>query len=315
MSINESNFSFFQADGVQNVPPVNSPADSAEPATTPAQRQNVTQNEQARLTRADLDQLPYELQAIRQHWERRGRKYGLSPSASWVDETMLHHEGIVLSKYLNDNDRVLDAGCANGYTTIQLARLKRIRITGIDYAQSMVDYASMNLGRAGTTRGSISFRVDNFLHLDFPDNTFDKVITKRCMINLGSPENHKQALLEAWRVLKPGGLFLMSEVSTQASDNLNRLRETFGLETMTPLWHNCYIDEDELLQFARPYFELKKIKKFSSSYYVLTWVLYPFFRRNGNRNYRGWFHRFSTHVPQVGDWGLQKLYILKKRAV
>jgi ubiquinone/menaquinone biosynthesis C-methylase UbiE len=257
--------------------------------------------------------LPQDLQAIRDHWERRGRKYGLSPSASWVDETMLHREGIILSKYIRDGDRVLDAGCANGYTTLQLARLRTLDITGVDYAQSMIEYANANLGRAGFLKSNVNFKVDNFLNLDFPNNTFDKVFTKRCMINLGSPEHQKQAALEAWRVLKPGGLFLVSEVTVQSSNKLNALREKLGLETMTPLWHNCYIDEPDFLDFTSDYFDLKKIRRFSSTYYVMTWALYPFFVRHGQRNYRNWFHRMSAQMPQVGDWGLQKLFVLQKK--
>ncbi len=293
MSINESNFNLYQSAGADGVA-AGSMSSAPDWAETTA--------------------VPQDLEPIQQHWERRGRKYGISPSASWVDETMLHHEGVILSRYLKADDRVLDAGCANGYTTLQLARLKPIRITGIDYAPSMVDNANVNLGRAGSLEGVATFRVGNFLKLDFPDNTFDKVITKRCMINLGSHEHQKTALLEAWRVLKPGGLFLISEVSEQCSDNLNHLREKFGLETMTPLWHNCYVDEGDLLKFAEPYFKVKQIKRFSSTYYVLTWVLFPFFVRNGQRNYGGWYHRLSTHLPQLGDWGLQKLFVLQKKA-
>lgn len=258
--------------------------------------------------------LPGDLEPIRQHWEQRGRKYGLSPSASWVDETMLHREGVILSSFIREGERVLDAGCANGYTTLQLARMKSIRITGIDYAPSMIEHANLNLNRAGPLKGSALFRVGNFLDLDFPGDTFDKVITKRCMINLGSTAHQKTALLEAYRVLKPGGLFLISEVSVQSAAHLNRLRKKIGLEIMTPLWHNCYVDEEDLLSFAQPYFDIKKIKRFSSSYYVMTWVLYPFFVRSGRRNYRSWYHRLSAHVPQIGDYGLQKLYVLQKRA-
>lgn len=296
MSINESNFNLFQAQADE---PTTDIAASPSRATIASNRLTET--------------LPADLVAIKDHWERRGRKYGLSPSASWVDETMLHREGLILANYIKDGDRVLDAGCANGYTTIQLARLRKIRITGIDYAQSMIEHANLSLGRAGFLESNVSFRVGNFLNLDFPDNSFDKVITKRCMINLGSHEHQKQAALEAWRILKPGGLFLISEVTNQSSDKLNNLREKLGLETMTPLWHNCYIDEDDFLKFADEYYTVKKIKKFSSSYYVLTWALYPFFVRNGQRNYRNWFHKLSANVPQVGDWGLQKLFVLQKR--
>ena len=312
MNKNDNNFDSPQADGANTLqPPVVASADSDKASLRPAFIRAARPGETENSTSAAL---PPDLEAIRQHWERRGRKYGLSPSASWVDETMLHREGVVLARFLKEGDRVLDAGCANGYTTLQLARSKRIRIIGVDYAQSMIDYANLNLGRAGLLEGSASFRVGNFLNLDFPDNSFDKVITKRCMINLGSAEHQKKALLEAWRVLKPGGLFLISEVSNQSSDNLNRLRHRLGLEIMTPLWHNCYLDEVELFKFAAPYFKLAKVKRFSSSYYALTWAIYPFFVRNGQRNYRSWFHRLSAHIPQVGDWGLQKLYVLQKRA-
>jgi|GEM_PF-178466 len=258
--------------------------------------------------------LPRDLEPIRQHWEQRGRKYGLSPSASWVDETMLQREGIILSKYIKDGDMVLDAGCANGFTTLQLARLRRIRITGVDYAPSMIEHANLNLSRAGRMKGAAFFKVSDFLALDFTPNTFDKVITKRCLINLGSTAHQKTALLEAHRVLKPGGLFLVSEVSVQSADKLNILRKKLGLETMTPLWHNCYVDEPDFLDFANQYFEIKQIKRFSSTYYLMTWALYPFLVRSGQRNYRSLYHRISARLPQLGDLGLQKLYVLEKRA-
>ncbi len=312
MSINESNFNMFQAEAA-NILPASNPADTIYAGDLEGCDETSTGPGCYTTQAPNPALLPPDVEAIRQHWERRGRKYGLSPSASWVDETMLHREGLILGRYIKEGERVLDAGCANGYTTIQLARMKRIRITGIDYAASMVDYANQNLGRAGTLAGAVTFKVGNFLNLDFADNTFDKVITKRCMINLANNENQKQALLEAWRVLKPGGLFLVSEVSVQCSDKLNQLRTRLGLEAMTPLWHNCYIDEEDFLPFARNYFDIVDVNRFSSSYYVLTWAIYSFFIRNGQRNYRSWFHRFSARVPQVGDWGLQKLFVLRKR--
>ncbi len=318
MSMNESNFHFYTADSAEVLPqspPGATPADSAKSTPDSYHHPDLWRSPEFNpASNAIHPALPEDLEAIRLHWERRGRKYGLSPSASWVDETMLRHEGVILAHYLKEGDRVLDAGCANGYTTVQLARQKAIRITGIDYAPSMIDYASLNLGRAGRLNGSASFRVGNFLDLDFPDNSFDKVITKRCMINLGSPDHQKTALLEAWRVLKPGGLFLVSEVTEQTAGNLNRLRKRLGLETMIPLWHNCYLDEPDFLSFAGNYFDIKQVRRFSSTYYVLTWAIYPFFIRNGQRNYRNLIHRMGVHLPQIGDWGLQKLFVLQKPA-
>ncbi len=265
-------------------------------------------------TLPDYLNLPPDLEPIRQHWEQRGRKYGLSSSASWVDETMLNREGIILSSFIKEGDKVLDAGCANGYTTLQLARRKNIQITGIDYAPSMIEHAQLNLNRAGPIESAVFFRVSNFLDLDFPAESFDKVVTKRCLINLGNTTHQKKALLEAYRVLKPGGLFLVSEVSVQAAERLNSLRQKLGLEIMTPLWHNCYIDEEDLLSFSKPYFKVKRVKRFSSTYYIFTWALYPFLVRSGKRNYRSLFHRISAHLPQVGNYGLQKLYVLQKQA-
>src|SRR6476469_7780792 len=129
MSTNESNFHYYQADSADVLPGV-SPADSAKsnPASSNNPQSDLWRSPQIQRP-TNTAELPEDLEPIRLHWERRGRKYGLSPSASWVDETMLRHEGVILGKYLKDGDRVLDAGCANGYTSIQLARAKQIRIT------------------------------------------------------------------------------------------------------------------------------------------------------------------------------------------
>jgi cyclopropane fatty-acyl-phospholipid synthase-like methyltransferase len=43
---------------------------------------------------------------------------------------------------LADGDRVLDVGCANGYSTVQYAAQRRVSVRGTDYVPAMVDQAS-----------------------------------------------------------------------------------------------------------------------------------------------------------------------------
>ncbi len=97
--------------------------------------------------------------------------------------------------------RVLDVGTGPGFFAIILAEMG-YRITAVDYTVSMLEAARRN---AGTLGRRISFRQMNAEALDFPDGTFDVVVSRNLTWNLPHPEN---AYSQWNRVLKPGGLLL-----------------------------------------------------------------------------------------------------------
>jgi len=117
----------------------------------------------------------------------------------------------VLLSFLDEHDlsgrRWLDAGCGSGRLTRMLAA-RGCEVIGVDASPAMVRVAA-DLGR--TTVGGQSqteFRlVDTIEELDWPDASLDGVLCSSVMEYLDAPE---QSLLEFARVLRPGGLLLVS---------------------------------------------------------------------------------------------------------
>jgi len=114
----------------------------------------------------------------------------------------------------SDHDLVLDAGCGTGRTTIALSRvLKDGRVVALDrfdayYIQgggrALLDrnLAVAGLGeRVRVERGDIT-------SLPFPEATFDSAVSAHVIDHLG--KNKATGLQEIYRVLKPGGHFLMA---------------------------------------------------------------------------------------------------------
>lgn len=250
---------------------------------------------------------------IESFWGERAKKYGVGPEASWGD-LLMEKEVPTLLNYIKDGDYVLDLGCANGYSSIKLIKEKRIKLVGIDYSEEMVIQANKakkilnkNLKRR------IKFMRGDVLDLRFPDETFDKVSMTRCLCNLTTWEHQEKALQQAGRVLKPSGVLLVSEPTIQGLRKLNKIGRTFGLKPLSAPWHNLYLDERKLIKLVKPYFELE-INHFSSTYYLFSRILYRWLLRDQSKKLKrnSIFNKIGVGLPPLGDWGVQRLYILTK---
>ncbi len=96
---------------------------------------------------------------------------------------------------------VLEIGTGPGFFSILLAELG-YRVTAIDLTPNMLAEAKRN---AGLLADHITFMEMNAEQLQFPDNTFDVILSRNLTWNLPHPE---QAYSEWLRVLKPSGLLL-----------------------------------------------------------------------------------------------------------
>jgi len=259
------------------------------------------------------------LEEIRDFWTRQAAEYGQSPSVSWSDYRVIEMEIRELVRRLDDGDKVLDVGCANGFSTIQLASQKAIEIRGLDYLPEMIEQARASMRSLPSSMpGKIDFDVGNIMAIPEPSGVYDKVVVIRVVINLGAWSNQLTALRECARVLKPGGVLLLSEATIQGWSKLNDLRREWGLPDIPMPGFNSYLDEQKVIDFMAAELELVELANFASTYFVGTRLLKPLLARalggnmdpaNPNAEWNRWF---ST-LPAWGDYGTQKLFVFRKR--
>jgi arsenite methyltransferase len=161
---------------------------------------------------------------------------------------------------LREGETVLDLGSGGGIDVLLSA--KRVGPTGKAYGLDMTDemlaLANENKRRAGAD--NVEFLKGEIEQIPLPDASVD-VIISNCVINLSGDK--RKVLKEAFRVLKPGGRFAVSDVVVRGD-------VPAAVKTNMELWIGCVagaLEEKEFLAllrevgFAKPSIEPTRVYK------------------------------------------------------
>jgi arsenite methyltransferase len=131
---------------------------------------------------------------------------------------------------LKAGETVLDLGSGGGIDVLLSAR--RVspggKAYGLDMTDDMLALARENQRKSGIE--NVEFLKGEIEHIPLPDNSVD-VIISNCVINLSADKD--RVLAEAFRVLKPGGRFAVSDVVVRGDDVPAEVRRSMEL------WIGC----------------------------------------------------------------------------
>ncbi len=136
--------------------------------------------------------------------------------------------------------RILDIGCGTGVSTLELARLSKGIIIGVDIEKNALNQLVSKAEEKGLS-GSIKVVHSSMLNIDFPANSFDIIWTEGAIINIG----FKRGLSE-WRdFLLPEGFLVIHDEMTDLQGKVELIHacgytilEQFKL--LPEIWWNEY---------------------------------------------------------------------------
>jgi 2-polyprenyl-3-methyl-5-hydroxy-6-metoxy-1,4-benzoquinol methylase len=116
------------------------------------------------------------------------------------------YDAFLLSLIPAEAARVLDVGCGLGRLTWAIATGGR-SVVGVDLSPAMVDRA-----RGAGALDRASFRVGNFLELDFGSQSFDCIVSAAALHHM----DHDAALARMVSLLSPGGRLIVHDLRSNA---------------------------------------------------------------------------------------------------
>jgi len=198
---------------------------------------------------------------------------------------------------------VLELGSGTGFlarTIVEaLSPAHDLSYVGIDISSVGCDHA-----RARKIRGAEFLAADFLEYLEADERRYDAIVTQRSIMAVLDAGEQRRLLAAIRDHLGPTGVALLSEGTQQALDRLSKLRRTLGIPPLAKVWHSLYVDEESLQET----FSSVEARDFSSLFWLITRVIYPYFEEPRHNSE---LHRFAASLPQVGPFGLVKLFVAR----
>jgi ubiquinone/menaquinone biosynthesis C-methylase UbiE len=143
--------------------------------------------------------------------------------ARWYDRNSREHRIEELRSYaaeiaaaVKQGDAILEIAPGPGYISIELAKMGRYRITGMDLSADFVEICKANAARE---QAAVDFVQGNISAMPFAENQFDYLFCSAAFKNFHDPA---RALSEMYRVLKPGGKGLIIDMNKNTTAAIRR---------------------------------------------------------------------------------------------
>ncbi|HEX6847177.1 MAG TPA: methyltransferase domain-containing protein [Chitinophagaceae bacterium] len=133
------------------------------------------------------------------YWDEKVRNF--SGSLRRMNEIMME------TAKIRSSDRVLDAGCGIGGSSIYLAEKVGCHVTGISLSERQIQQAR-NLAKEKEVEAKVKFEVMNYCATSFPNESFD--VVWGCE-SICYADDKEQFIKEAYRLLKPGGRLVVAD--------------------------------------------------------------------------------------------------------
>lgn len=145
------------------------------------------------------------------------------------------NEVIAEQAKLKQGDRVLDAGCGVGATSIWIAQKYGAEVHGISVTPLQIKKAKTFAAAAQISK-RVKFYLRSFLHTRFPANFFDVVWAQE---SCSQTFEKDRFLKEAYRILKPGGRIVVTDFFLTK----DKLRETerLAIDKWCDGWAMAYL--------------------------------------------------------------------------
>ena len=243
-------------------------------------------------------------------WDERAKLGHTSGS----DDFMLKQiETDFIRRHIHRGDRVLDIGCGNGMTLIDMHETLDISGIGLDFSSETAALAQKNSEKY---KNNLQFRQADTRALPDDLGQFDSVYVQRCLINLNSVEEQEKAFRSIMDLVKPGGVFIMVECTIDGQNSSNILRESLNISPLEIPWHNLFFYKTVVDSWQNDEYFVEHFDHISSTYHFLSRVVYAHLGEvnGGELKYDSDINKLALSLPpNIGDFGPVKGWVWRKK--
>ena len=119
-----------------------------------------------------------------------------------------------------NSESILDVGCGAGnYSLMMLSKIPNLNCTLLDLSGKMLEKAMERVSVA--TSGNVSIFQSDIRDILLPDASFDIILAGAVLHHLRDDLDWETTFVKLFRLLKPGGCLMISDLITQDTDTLN----------------------------------------------------------------------------------------------